>query len=116
MSWWKSPPRTSACANGYSTPTCGAAKRNGRRYWERGRIIGRGTPQMAASTIEKTPSRSRTSPRKTATAPAVWPVPTRLSMEKRRMLVSDRPIKFEEWLDRGGKEVFELVRGSLVEK
>src|SRR5690349_21548728 len=41
---------------------------------------------------------------------------TSLSIEERRMLISDHPITFEEWLDRGGKEFYELVRGSLVEK
>lgn len=31
------------------------------------------------------------------------------------MLVSDRPITFEQWADRGGKDLYELVNGSLVE-
>ncbi len=31
------------------------------------------------------------------------------------MLVSDRPITFEQWVDRGGRELYELVNGSMVE-
>src|ERR1043165_6131070 len=41
---------------------------------------------------------------------------TQLSVEERRLLVSDHPITFEQWVTRGGKDLFELVNGSLVEK
>src|SRR5437899_3237156 len=71
---------------------------------------------MAAPAIEKTPIKRRTPQLRAPGRAGAWTVPTRLSMEERRMLVSVRPITFEEWLDRGGKEVYELVRGSLVEK
>jgi Uma2 family endonuclease len=40
---------------------------------------------------------------------------TSLAIEERRLLVSDRPITFEQWVDRGGRDLYELVNGSLVE-
>ncbi len=40
---------------------------------------------------------------------------TAAKREERRIRVSVRPITFDQWVDLGGKELFELVSGVLVE-
>jgi len=69
---------------------------------------------MTQTTLGKrTGTRKR---RATSNLPATrTAVDTTLSVEERRVLVSDRPITFEQWVDRGGRELYELVNGSLVE-
>ncbi len=68
------------------------------------------TTVTESAAIPKLPHRAVGSPRKK------HGLHTSLSVEERRMLVSDRPITFEQWTDRGGKDLYELVRGTLVEK
>src|ERR1700674_3041622 len=70
---------------------------------------------MASALIDQ-PVHTLQRPKRAAKPRSQWAVGTRLSVEERRLLVSDRPITFEEWLDRGGRDVYELVGGSLVEK